>query len=101
MMRQSVQPRYLIFAKGYRFLSLAKNMSKNFGKKISKNVSSKYSQNILDHAKNFATDALKTSSKRAIRNPAEATSDLMGNKMLIELQSFKKCPPKLFRDSCK
>ena len=97
MMRQSVQPRYLIFAKGYRFLSLAKNMSK----KISKNVSSKYSQNILDHAKNFATDALKTSSKRAIRNPAEATSDLMGNKMLIELQSFKKCPPKLFRDSYK
>ena len=97
MMRQSVQPRYLIFAKGYRFLSLAKNMSK----KISKNVSSKYSQNILDHAKNFATDALKTSSKRAIRNPAEATSDLMGNKMLIELQSFKKCPIKLFRDSCK
>ena len=97
MMRQSVQPRYLIFAKGYRFLSLAKNMSK----KISKNVSSKYSQNILDHAKNFATDALKTSSKRAIRNPAEATSDLMGNKMLIELQSFKKCSPKLFRDSYK
>ena len=37
-------------------------MSKNFGKKISKNVSSKYSQNILDHAKNFATDALKISS---------------------------------------
>ena len=76
-------------------------MSKNFGKKVSKNVSSKCSQNILDHAKNFAADALKTSSKRSIRNPAEATSDLMGNKMLIELQSFKKCPPKLFRDSYK
>ena len=38
---------------------------------------------------------------RAIRNPAEATSDLMRNKMLIELQSFKKCSPKLFRDSYK
>ena len=70
MMRQSVQPRYLIFAKGYRFLSLAKNMSKNFGKKISKNLSSIYSQNILDHAKNFAADALSKQSQQSHSKPS-------------------------------
>ena len=43
------------------------------GKKISKNLSSEYSQKLLDHTKQFATDALKTASKRTIRKTAEAT----------------------------
>ena len=37
MMRCSVQRRYWIFVKGYRFLSFAKNMGKNIGKNMSKN----------------------------------------------------------------
>ena len=41
-------------------------MGKYIGKNITKNLSSKYNQKTLDHAKQFATDALKTSSKRAI-----------------------------------
>ena len=45
-------------------------MSKNFGKKISKNLSSKYSQNILDHAKNFATDALSKQSQQSHSKPS-------------------------------
>ena len=60
MMRCSVQPRDQIFVKGYRFLYFAKNI----GKSISKNLSSKYSQKRLDHAKQTATDALRTISKR-------------------------------------
>ena len=36
-------------------------MDKNIGKKISKKVSGKYDQNHLDHAKQIATDAVKTS----------------------------------------
>ena len=43
----AVQPRDLIFVKGYRFLSFAKNMSKNIGKSISNNVSGKYSQRYI------------------------------------------------------
>ena len=39
-------------------------MSKNIGKNISKKVSGKYSQKLLDHGKQFATDALKTTSKK-------------------------------------
>ena len=49
--RYSVQARYQIFVKGYRFLSFAKNMGRNIGKNISKNVSSKCSQKLLDYTK--------------------------------------------------
>ena len=48
-------------------LSFAKNVSTIIGKNISKNVSSEYSQKVLDHAKQYATDALKTASKRVIQ----------------------------------
>ena len=67
MTRYSVQPKDQTFVKGYRFLSFAKNMGKNIGKKISKNLSEKYSHKFLHHAKNSATDAPKTGSKRAIQ----------------------------------
>ena len=70
MARYSVQPRSRIFAKGYGFLSLAKNMGKNTGKNISKNLSYKYIQKLLDHAKKSATEAIKTSSKRVIQKRA-------------------------------
>ena len=63
----SVRSRDRIFVKGYGFLSFAKNMVKNIGKSISKNLSSKQCQKILDHAKQSATDLLKTASKRAIQ----------------------------------
>ena len=41
-------------------------MGKNIGKNISRILSSKHSQKRLDHAKNSATDAFKTS-KRVIQ----------------------------------
>ena len=41
-------------------------MGKITGKSISKNLSGKYGQERLDHAKQSATDALKTFSKRVI-----------------------------------
>ena len=63
MMHYSVQPRDRIFVKGYGFLSFFKNMGKNIGKNISKNLSAKYSQKRLDHAKQSATDTLKTTQK--------------------------------------
>ena len=59
-MRYSIEPTDIIYAKGYRFLSFAKNMGKN--------VSNKYSQKPLDSAKKSATDAIKTASKRAFKN---------------------------------
>ena len=46
-----------------------------------KNWSGKYSQKLLDHAKQSATDAFKTASKRAIQKTTEAAGDLTGNKI--------------------
>ena len=42
-------------------------MGKNIGKNISKNINVKYSKKLLDHAKQSATDTLKTSSKRVFQ----------------------------------
>ena len=55
MMRYSVQHRDQIFAKGYGFLSFAKNIVKN----ISINLSSRYSQQRLNQLKNLPQIYLK------------------------------------------
>ena len=56
---------------------------------LSKNLNTKYSQKLLDHAKQSATDALKTVSKRAIQKTAEVTGDLIENKMITLQESQK------------
>ena len=83
-MRYSIEPRYRIYVKGYGFLSFAKNMGKS--------LSSKYDQNYLDSTKKFATDAIKTASKRSIQKTAEETSDLIGNKIADKITSVSKKP---------
>ena len=57
-----------------------------------KNLSGKYSLKLLDHAKQSATDAFKTASKRAIQKTTEATDDLIGNKIANKIT---KAPQKL------
>ena len=80
-MRYSIEPRDIIYVKGYGFLSFAKNMGKS--------LSNKYSQKRLDSAKKSTTDAIKTASKRAIQKTAEAT-DLIGNKIADKITSVSK-----------
>ena len=70
---------------------------KNIGKNISKNLSGKYSQGmlatrqtILDCAKQSATDALKTVSKKGIQKTAEVTGDLIGNKISNRITKVSK-----------
>ena len=63
-----IELRDQMLVKGYKFLSFAKNMSKNIGKNVSRNLRGKYNQKVPDHAKESATDALKTTSKKAIQN---------------------------------
>ena len=70
-MRYSIEPR--IYVKGYGFSSFAKNMGKS--------LNNKYGQKLLDSAKKFTTDAIETASKRAIQRTAEATGNLIGNKI--------------------
>ena len=61
-------------------------MGKNVGKNINKNLSCKYSEKVLDHAKLSAPDPLKTASEREIRKTAEATGDLIANKIPDKFQ---------------
>ena len=84
-MRYSIEPRDRIYVKGYGFLSFAKNMGKR--------LSNKYGQKLLDSAKKSTTDAIKTSSKRAIQKTAEATGDLIGNKIADKITSVSKKKP--------
>ena len=72
------------------FYLLLKNMCKNTGKSISKNLSGIYSQKRLDHAKQSFIDALKTTSKRVIQETAEATGDLIDNKIADRITKVSK-----------
>ena len=81
-MRNSIEPRDIIYEKRYGFLSFAKNMGKS--------LSNKYGQKLLDSAKKSTTDAIKTASKRAIQKTAEAIGDLIGNKIADKIMSFSK-----------
>ena len=68
-------------------------MGENIGKNISKNLSATNSQKVLDHTKKSATDALKASSKRVIQKRAEATGDLIGNKVAVRIMKVSKTLP--------
>ena len=57
-------------------------------KNIIKNLSGKYNQKTFDHAKQSATDALKTASKTA-----EATDDLIGNKIAGKITEISETLP--------
>ena len=59
---------------------------------MGKSLSNKYGQKLLDSTKKFATDAIKTASKRAIQKTAEATGDLIGNKIADKITSVSKKP---------
>ena len=62
----------------------------SFAKNIGKTLSNKHSQKLLDSTNKSATDAIKTASKRAIQKIAEATGDLIGNKIAGRVTSVLK-----------
>ena len=57
---------------------------------MGKSLSNKYGQKLIHSAKKSATDAMITASKRAIEKSAEATGDLIGNKIADEITSVSK-----------
>ena len=58
--------------------------------KVAKKLSNTYSQKFLDTAKKSTADAIKTASKRATQKTAEATIDLIGNKIADKITSVSK-----------
>ena len=71
-----IEPRDRIYVKGSGFLSFAKNMGKN--------VSYEYGQNLLDSAKKFTADTIKTASKRAIQKKQKQLVISLVIKLLIK-----------------
>ena len=57
---------------------------------FARSMSNKYGKKLVDTAKKSTTDAIKTASKRAIQKTAEATDDLVGNKVADKITSVSK-----------
>ena len=79
-MRYSIEPRDRLYVKGYGLLSFANNMARNLSNMV---------KNISIVLKNLQK-TIKTASKRAIPKTAEATSDLIGNKIADKITSVTK-----------
>ena len=88
-MKYSIETKEGIYVKRYGLLSIAKNMGMH-ATKVAKNLSGKYGQKLLDSVKKSTTDAIKIASKRAILKAAEATGDLIGNKIDDKITSVSK-----------
>ena len=69
-MRYSTEPRFRKYSKGYGFLPLVRKFGNKYGKRL------------MDTATKTGIDAAKTASKQVVSKAAEATGDLIGNKMI-------------------
>ena len=81
-MRYSTEPRFRKYVKGYDFLSFARNFGNKYGKKL------------MDTATKTGMDAAKIASKRVVQKAAEATCDLIGNKIVDKITSIGKSKEK-------
>ena len=77
-MRYSAEPRFRKCVKGYGFLSFARRFDDKYVKKL------------MYTATKTGIDAIKTASKRVVKKTAEATEDLIGNKVAVKVTSIGK-----------
>ena len=75
---QRIKMRYLIEPSDRIYV---KNVFLSFAKSMGKSLRNKYGQKRFDSAEKSTTDATETTLKRAIQKTAEATGDLIGNKI--------------------
>ena len=76
--KYSFEPKYRKYVQGYRFLPFARTFGDKYGKKL------------MDTATKIRIYAAKTSSKRVVQKTAEATGDLIGNKIDHKITSVGK-----------
>ena len=81
-MRYSTEPKLRKCVKGYGFLFFARKFGDKYGKKL------------MDTARKTGIDGEKTASKRVIQKTAEATGDLIGNKIIDKITSIGKSKKK-------
>ena len=77
-MRYSTHSKFRIYIKGYGFLSFARKFGNKYGKKL------------IDTTTKTGIDTAKTASKRVVHKTAEATGDLIRNKIADKILSWGK-----------
>ena len=91
-MRYSLEPTYRRYIKG--FLSFARKFGDKYGKRLmdtaAKVGTNKYGKKIIDTTKKQGSEFAKTASKRIVPKSAEATGDLIGNKIADKITSLGK-----------
>ena len=93
----SIEPRERRYVKGYGFLSFARNFGNKYGKKLMNaaiktgtNFNSKYGKKLTDTAIKAGKDLATIAGKKIAHKTAEATGDLIGNKIADKITSASK-----------
>ena len=94
-MRHSLEPEYRKYVKGYGFLSFSRNFGDKYGKSI---INSKNVKKLMDGATNTSKDFAKIAGKKIIHKSAEATGDLVVNKIADKITSVGKPRSKKEKD---
>ena len=81
-MRYSTEPKFRKYVQGYGFLSFDRRLGDRYDKKL------------IDTVTKTGIDAAKTASKRVVKKTAEATEDLIGNKIADKFTSVGKTKEK-------
>ena len=96
-MRYSIEPRERRYIKGYGFLSFARNFGNKYRKKLMNtaiktdaNFNSKYGKKLTDTAIKTGIDFASTAGKKIVHKSAEATGDLIGNKIADKITIVSK-----------
>ena len=87
-MKHSLEPSYRKYVQGQGFMSFTKNIGSKYGKKlfdksidVSKNMSNKYGRKLLDKIMDAGKDFAKKAGKKVLDKSAEATGEMIGNKI--------------------
>ena len=87
-MRYSLETHYRRYVQGQGFMPFARNIGNKYGKKIfdesldvGKSMKKKYGKKLLDNSLSSGKDFAKIASKKVLNKSAEATADLIGNKI--------------------
>ena len=101
-MRYSIEPRERRYVKGHVLLSFARNFGNKYGKKLMNtaiktgtNFNSKYGKKLTDTAIKTGKDFATIAGKKIVHKSAEATGDLIGNKIVDNITAK---PPKKSQD---
>ena len=87
-MKYSLESSYREYVHGHGFMSFAKIIGNKYGRKIfdksmdvSKKYGKKYGNKLLDNSINAGKNFAKIAGKKVLTKSAEATGDLIGNKI--------------------